>query len=53
MTSVNETELRQYLPEYLKQVHEGEEIIISLQRKTIAHTVPDREENARKRHWIA
>lgn len=42
MTSVNVTELRQHLPEYLKQVQRGEEVVITLHGKTIARIVPDR-----------
>lgn len=41
MTSVNVTELRQHLPEYLKQVQAGEAIAITLHGKTIAHIIPD------------
>lgn len=49
MTSVNvSTTLRQHLPEYLKQVQRGEEVVITLHGKTIARIVPDRQENARK-----
>jgi prevent-host-death family protein len=48
MTSVNVTELRQRLPEYLKQVQRGEEVVITLHGKTIARIVPDRQENARE-----
>ena len=48
MTSVNVTELRQHLPEYLKQVQEGKEVIITLHGKTIARIVPDREEKERE-----
>ena len=48
MTSVNVTELRQHLPDYLKQVQQGEEIAITLHGKTIAHIVPDRQENKRE-----
>jgi prevent-host-death family protein len=50
MTSVNVTELRQRLPEYLKQVQRGEEVVITLHGKTIARIVSDRQENAAKRH---
>ena len=42
MNSVNVTELRQHLPDYLKQVQEGEEIEVTLHGKTIARIVPDR-----------
>ena len=45
MNSVNVTELRQHLPDYLKQVQQGEEIAITLHGKTIARIVPDRNEN--------
>jgi prevent-host-death family protein len=48
MTSVNVTELRQHLPEYLKQVQAGEEVVITLHGKTIARIVPDRKENERE-----
>ncbi len=48
MASVNVTELRQHLPEYLKQVQEGEEIVITLHGKIIARIVPDRQENERE-----
>ncbi|MEQ1530598.1 MAG: type II toxin-antitoxin system prevent-host-death family antitoxin [Methylococcales bacterium] len=46
MNSVNVTELRQHLPDYLKQVQQGEEIEITLHGKTIARIVPDRKESA-------
>jgi len=48
MTSVNVTELRQHLPDYLKQVQAGEEIVITLHGKTIARIVPDRKESKRE-----
>jgi prevent-host-death family protein len=48
MNSVNVTELRQHLPDYLKQVQEGEEIEITLHGKTIARIVPDRRESRRE-----
>jgi len=48
MNSVNVTELRQHLPDYLKQVQEGEEIEITLHGKTIARIVPDRKESKRE-----
>lgn len=48
MLSVNVTELRQHLPEYLKQVLVGEEIVITLHGKTIARIVPDRKESERE-----
>ena len=48
MNSVNVTELRQHLPDYLKQVQQGEEIAITLHGKTIARIVPDRTESRRE-----
>ena len=48
MNSVNVTELRQHLPDYLKQVQQGEEIEITLHGKTIARIVPDRKESKRE-----
>jgi prevent-host-death family protein len=48
MNSVNVTELRQHLPDYLKQVQQGEEIAITLHGKTIARIVPDRKESERE-----
>jgi prevent-host-death family protein len=48
MNSVNVTELRQHLPNYLKQVQQGEEIAITLHGKTIARIVPDRNESKRE-----
>ncbi len=48
MTSVNVTELSQHLPDYLKQVQAGEEIVITLHGKTIARIVPDRKESKRE-----
>ena len=47
MYLVNVTELRQHLPEHLKQVQQGEEIAITLHGKTIARIVPDYTENKR------
>ena len=48
MNSVNVTELRQHLPDYLKQVQQGDEIEITLHGKTIARIVPDRKESKRE-----
>lgn len=48
MNAVNVTELRQRLPEYLKQVQNGEEIAISLHGKVIARLVPDQDVSARE-----
>ena len=45
MTSVKITELHQYLPDYLKQLQQGEEIAITSHGKTIAHIVPDRHDD--------
>lgn len=48
MTAVNVTELRQRLPDYLKQVQRGEEIAVTWHGKIIARIVPDRRERARE-----
>jgi prevent-host-death family protein len=48
MPSINVTELRQHLPEYLKQVQAGEEIAITLHGKTIARIVPEIKESKRE-----
>ncbi|WNB76768.1 type II toxin-antitoxin system Phd/YefM family antitoxin [Methylomonas koyamae] len=48
MHSVNVTELRQHLPDYLKQVQQGEEIAVTLHGKTIARIVPDQQESKRE-----
>lgn len=48
MTSINVTELRQHLPDYLKQVQQGKEIAITLHGKTIARLVPERQESKRE-----
>jgi prevent-host-death family protein len=48
MSSINVTELRQHLPEYLKQVQAGEEISITLHGKIIARIVPEAKESKRE-----
>lgn len=48
MNSVNVTQLRQHLPDYLKQVQQGQEIAITLHGKTIARIVPEQQENKRE-----
>ena len=46
MTSINIMELRQHLPEYLKQVKAGE-VVITVHGKAIARIVPDLRESKR------
>jgi prevent-host-death family protein len=48
MNLVNVTDLRQHLPEYLKQVQKGEEIVITLHGKSIARIVPNFSDNKRE-----
>ena len=48
MNLVNVTDLRQHLPEYLKQVQQGEEIVITLHGKSIARIVPNFPDNKRE-----
>lgn len=45
MTSIDIMELHQHLPEYLKQVQAGEEVVITVHGKAIAWIVPDRQES--------
>lgn len=40
MTDVNITELRQHLPDYLKQVERGSEIDVTVRGRVIARLVP-------------
>jgi prevent-host-death family protein len=51
MTRINVTELRQHLPSYLQQVHNGEEIEITVHDQVIARLSPveDQQEAAHKR----
>ena len=48
MSSINVTELRRHLPEYLKQMQAGEEIAITLRGKTNARIVPEAKESKRE-----
>ena len=50
-SSVNVTQLRQNLPEYLKQVREGREVEVTVHGKVIARLVPEaaKSERAKKR----
>jgi prevent-host-death family protein len=50
-SSVNVTQLRQNLPEYLKQVREGKEVEVTVHGKVIARLVPEaaKSERAKKR----
>lgn len=47
MNSVNVSELRQHLPDYLKQVQQGLELAITSHGRTIARLIPNREESKR------
>lgn len=49
--SVNVSQLRQNLPEYLKKVQEGQEVEVTVRGKVIARIVPEtaRRERARKK----
>lgn len=50
-SSVNVTQLRQNLPDYLKQVQEGKEVEVTVRGKVIARIVPEaaKSERAKKR----
>ncbi|WP_310462857.1 type II toxin-antitoxin system prevent-host-death family antitoxin [Sphaerotilus sp.] len=46
--SVNVTELRQHLPDYLRQVQLGEEFTITWHGRTIARLIPDQTTDVRE-----
>jgi prevent-host-death family protein len=50
-SSVNVSQLRQKLPEYLKKVQEGQEVQVTVRGKVIARIVPEdaRRERAKKK----
>ncbi len=50
-SSVNVSQLRQNLPEYLKKVQEGQEVEVTVRGKVVARIVPEqaRRERARKK----
>jgi prevent-host-death family protein len=48
MNLVNVSDLRQHLPDYLKQVQQGKEITITLHGKSIARIVPNYTDNKRE-----
>lgn len=53
MKEINVTEFRQHLPQYLKQVGQGEEIILTSRGKILARVVPDRDLSAQARARLA
>ena len=52
-SSVNVTQLRQNLPDYLKQVQEGKEIEVTVRGKVIARLVPEAAKSARAKKRLA
>ena len=52
MKTVNLTELRQYLPTYLKRVASGEVIGITSHGKIIARLLPEEDPTAEARKWL-
>jgi prevent-host-death family protein len=48
MTDVNITESRERLPEYLRKVKQGEELVITVHGKAIARLVPNVDPDARQ-----
>ena len=50
-SSVNVTQLRQNLPDYLKQVQEGKEVEVTVRGRVIARIVPEaaKSDRAKKR----
>jgi prevent-host-death family protein len=52
-SSVNVTQLRQNLPEYLKQVREGGEVEVTVHGKVIARIVPEAAKSDRAKKRLA
>lgn len=52
-SSVNVTQLRQNLPEYLKQVREGKEVEVTVHGKVIARLVPEAAKGERAKKKLA
>jgi prevent-host-death family protein len=48
MQAINITELRQHLPDYLRQVQQGDEIVVTLHGKAIARIVPNTDKSERE-----
>lgn len=53
MSSVNVTELRSRLPDYLKKVRAGEEISVTSRGKVIARLIPEHDESEAARGRLA
>jgi prevent-host-death family protein len=52
-SSVNVTQLRQNLPDYLKQVQEGKEVEVTVRGKVIARIVPEAAKSDRAKKKLA
>ena len=52
-SSVNVTQLRQNLPEYLRQVREGKEVEVTVHGKVIARLVPEAAKSVRAKKRLA
>lgn len=52
-SSVNVTQLRQNLPDYLKQVQEGQEVEVTVRGKVIARIVPEAAKSERAKERLA
>jgi prevent-host-death family protein len=52
-SSVNVSQLRQNLPEYLKKVQEGQEVEVTVRGKVIARIVPEEARRERAKRKLA
>lgn len=52
MNSINVTDLRNHLPDYLKKVKAGEEVTVTWRGKIIARIVPVLDEAEEAREWL-
>ncbi len=52
MTKVNITELRKSLPTYLKQVSQGQEVVITSHGKIIARLIPEQNQSEKAKQRL-
>ena len=52
MNSINVTDLRNHLPDYLKKVKAGEEVTVTWRGRIIARIVPVLDEAEEARNWL-
>jgi prevent-host-death family protein len=52
MNSINVTDLRKHLPEYMNRVKAGEEVTVTWRGRAIARIVPVLDESEEAREWL-